>query len=349
MNILYIGQHTPGTTSKMRADQLKSIIKPCVFNVIDIHLPFYQTNRIWRSFGFRYNRGPLVWRINKYIKTQISNLNSQHKVKITGSQYDLIWLDKAVFITSTTTELLRGLTIRLVHFTPDMAFFSNSSLNFEKGLKLYDYVITTKSLEKEEYLKLISKEKLIVTTQGFDSNIHKLVVPFSQKKNTVAFIGLCEPFRESVIQKLINNKISVKLAGKGWVGFVKKNKSNLFLNFYGESLFSERYTQFIASAKFGIGLLSKKFPELHTTRTFEIPACGTALLTESNSETTTFFKEDEAIFYDTTDDLISRVIYLMNHPMELKVITTKCHKKVTNGGFDYESILKKILNQVGLL
>ena len=37
------------------------------------------------------------------------------------------------------------------------------------------------------------------------------------------------------------------------------------------------------------GLLAKWVPELHTTRTFEIPACGTALVTERNSETALVF------------------------------------------------------------
>jgi len=61
MNILYIGQYTSGTTSKMRAEQLKEIIhtsplgnREVNFNVIDTHIPFNNTTRLWRSIGFRY-------------------------------------------------------------------------------------------------------------------------------------------------------------------------------------------------------------------------------------------------------------------------------------------------------
>ena len=41
----------------------------------------------------------------------------------------------------------------------------------------------------------------------------------------------------------------------------------------------------------GLGLLSKRFPERHTTRTFEIPACGALLATERTADTTRFFDE----------------------------------------------------------
>jgi len=74
MNILYIGQYTSGTTSKMRAEQLKEIIhtsplgnREVNFNVIDTHIPFNNTTRLWRSIGFRYKCGPLIKKINRYI------------------------------------------------------------------------------------------------------------------------------------------------------------------------------------------------------------------------------------------------------------------------------------------
>lgn len=42
---------------------------------------------------------------------------------------------------------------------------------------------------------------------------------------------------------------------------------------------------------FARGALSRRFPERHTTRTFEIPACGTVLITEWNEEISVFLGE----------------------------------------------------------
>ncbi|MGQ1787099.1 CgeB family protein [Saccharicrinis sp. GN24d3] len=348
MNILYIGQYTNGTTSKMRADQLKQILgtsplgdRGVTFHIINTHIPFFQTHRIWRSLGFRYKGGPLISKVNKYVLNQLSNSTTQ--------QFNLIWVDKAIFLTPQTTQYLKSLTDKLVHFTPDMAFYGNQSVLFNKNIKLYDYLITTKTAEVKEYTKYIENDQLIVTTQGFDKSLHQPVIPFNEKKASVAFIGLCEPSREEMLQMLIDHQIKIKLAGKGWSAFVEKNKNSTYLNYVGEGLFSKDYTRFISSAYFSIGMLSKNFPELHTTRTFEIPACGTALITERNEETISFFTEEEAIFYDSAEEMIEKIKYYQNHLDELEVRTHKGTERVHKDGRDYESILRSVLHQINIL
>lgn len=335
MKLLYIGQHTEGTTSRMRADQLGKILNAQNFDVIDTHIPFFKTSKLFRSFGFRYKMGPLVWNINHYVLQELRT-----------KDYDLIWVDKGIFLNRGITEKLRKQTNRLVHFTPDMAFYENKSTLFTSSIPLYDFLITTKSKEREFYLSYIEPSKLIMTTQGFDSEIHSNVTEFKDKQDAVSFVGLRELYREQVIQNLINNDIKVLLAGKGWHNFVKKNKRNPYLEFHGDGLFSNEYAKFISSTKLSLGLLSKRFPELHTTRTFEIPACGTALITERNSETGKFFKENEVIFYNDIDDVIVKIIYFLGHPKELEGLSKSGQKKVIIDKYDYESILEDILNKV---
>ncbi len=373
MNILYIGQYTPGTTSKMRADQLKEIlnkylinnqtdnkkINPLTFNIIDTNIPFYQTNRIWRSLGFRYKKGSLIKKINKYVINEVNSLvgqkvnkNSSNNLstknyELNPNPYDLIWIDKAIFLTPRTTQYLKPLTNKLVHFTPDMAFFGNPSALFNKSLNYYDYLITTKIMEIGEYKKYGIENNLVITTQGFDNEIHKPLTPFSDKDNCVTFIGLCEAAREKMIQSLINNQIKVKLAGKGWMSFIENNKKNPYLTYLGEGLFSMDYTKLLSSSYFSLGLLYKQFPELHTTRTFEIPACGTALITEKNEETSSFFTNEEAIFYNDINDMIDKIKYYQENLDELEILTQKGTLRVHNDGRDYKSIMTNVLKGIG--
>jgi spore maturation protein CgeB len=354
MNILYIGQYTPGTTSKMRADKLNHILKPDTFDVIDTHIPFHQSHRIWRSLGFRYKRGPLIRRINNYIIKQLNltlkpqTLNPKPNT-FNPKPFNLIWVDKAIFLTPQTTAYLKTLTNKLVHFTPDMAFYSNRSILFENSINYYDYHITTKSAEVKMYEKMGVNDQLIICTQGFDKAIHQAYSAFSEKSHSVAFIGLYEPSREEIVQKLIDNHIDVRLAGKGWQSFIKKNAKNTYLYYVSDGVFGQDYARFISASYFSIGLLSKKFPELHTTRTFEIPACGTALITESNSETESFFKDDEAIFYNSTKEMVEQIKYYLAHLDELELLTLKGTQRVQADGRDYESILSNVLKQIGLL
>ncbi|REE27445.1 glycosyl transferase family 1 [Winogradskyella pacifica] len=335
MKVLYIGQFSEGTTSKMRAKTIEKILKPNVFQVIDTHVPFFKSNKLFRSFGFRYKIGPLIAVINKFVIKELK-----------ASYFDLIWIDKGVFLTAKTTKLLRKRADKLVHFTPDMAFYGNQSRLFNQSVPYFDYVITTKSKELQLYERIIPKEKILLTTQGFDKQIHKPYHTFEQKDNAIVFIGLAEPSRLKIAEQIINQNLTLKLVGKGWEAFVEKHKGNENLKFIGDAVYSSEYSKLISSSKFGLGLLSKNFPELHTTRTFEIPACGTALLTERNAETRLFYKDDEVVFYENQEDLIEKIFYFIKNQAELKNVIASGRNTVLNGNYDYESIIKELLNLI---
>jgi len=336
MKVLYIGQYTEGTTSKMRCDTLKQVLQPRVFEIIDTHVPFFKTHALFRRLGFRYKTGPLIRAVNAYIQSAL------------GKQYDVIWVDKAVFMSLTTTKLLRAATKLLVHYTPDAAFDMNRSRHFENSLSQYDFAITTKSFEMQRYLDFLPKQQLLWVPQGFDKQTHRALVPFEKKEAAITFIGLNEPSREAMLQSFLNAGFKVYLAGKKWEQFATKHQVP-HLKYLGEGLFGKDYTATIAQCQFAWGAISKRFPELHTTRTFEIPACGTALLTEENEETGSFFKPDEVVFYKTAEDLVAQIKYYLSHQKELEALTALGQKRVEQGGYDYASILTDVCIKIGIL
>lgn len=323
----------------MRGEILKKMLSDSEAFFFDTRFNFLYFNRIWQSVGFRLKRGPLVARVNQNLKHQLANQD----------HFDLIWVDKAIYLTDETTRLLRSKSGLLVHYTPDTAFYENRSRLFYNNLNRYDYLITTKSFEKAFYLKTVPEEKIILCTQGYNRAIHKPYVGFQEKIYDVTFIGLQEPHRTEVMQSLLDSGLSVQLGGMGWSRFVNENRKNSQLRFIGEFIGKEEYGNYISSALFSPGFLSKKFSELHTTRTFEIPACGTALLTESNEETRSFFNEDEAIFYHTQEELVEKIHYYKQHAEELRLLTEKGMQRVQTDGRDYESILRDILQKTGIL
>jgi len=332
---LYIGIFSEGSTSKMRGEKLKSLLPGWQFDVIDTDIPFSKQPHLFRSLGFRYKTGPVIMAVNQFI---LENLSFDH--------YKLVWIDKGIFLKKSTIEAIRSKSEKLIHYTPDTAFYGNRSVMFNRSIDLYDYLITTKSFELQNYRALISGHKIILTTQGFDSDIHTPSVSFESKHNRVAFVGLGEKYRERIIQNLLDNQINVALAGHKWNSFVNRNRKSPFLDFKGTSLWNQNYVSLISSSYFALGLLSKNFPELHTTRTLEIPACGTALLTEKNEETSAIFSDQQAIFYKNFNDLVSKINYYQQHLDELSVVTNNGLNKVRGGGLDYISILDKILKTI---
>ncbi len=333
MRVLYMGYYNEGSTARMRGEYLKELMPAASFKVINIDIPLHDTPRLMRSLGWRYKLGPLIGNINSYI---LNNLKGDFN-------YDLVWIDKGVFIRPDVIEKLKKNSGKLVHFTPDPAFTYHRSNLFYKALPLYDYCVTTKSFEIEDYRKF--GVQTIFCTQGYDPQLHK---PYhsSDEKSGVVFIGHKEDEREYIIAKLIEARIAVSIAGNHWDTFAAKRKNNNYLVYKGKGIYGVAYAQAISGAKIGLGFLSKWIPELHTTRSFEIPACGTALVTEENNETRAIFNKEEAIFFKKPDDVLPAVSYYLSHPEALDKLTANGYRKVIAGGYSYNEILKGILKQI---
>jgi spore maturation protein CgeB len=120
------------------------------------------------------------------------------------------------------------------------------------------------------------------------------------------------------------------------------------LQFLGTEVFGDRYVCEYASASVGLGLLSKRFPETHTTRTFEIPACGSLLATERTVDTVRFFKEDEALFFNDYQELGHRLGELLERPDEIEAAASRGHRRVLSDGRDYASVLSRVLDRLHL-
>ncbi|TXC81400.1 CgeB family protein [Luteibaculum oceani] len=332
MKVLYIGQYAHGETARMRGEILRKLLHPVrCFEIIDISKLCHAENRFFRTVGWRFKIGPLIWNINKLIFENIKNRS-----------YDLIWVDKGVFLKPKIVKELKSCCNLLVHFTPDPAFMYHQSRLFNKSVKFYDYLITTKRFEVDLYKRYQAK-KIILTTQGYDRNVH--VVRKNVSKEGIVFIGHYESNRGVVIKKLLEAGYPVKIAGINWRRFCRKhNVPNLC--YLGQGVFAEEYSKEIGKARIAMGFLSKIIPEEHTTRSFEIPACGTVLATERTSELLDIFSDNEVIYYDSIDELIKKLNDVYDNTERLKIMSYNAYNKLSEGNYEYTQIMQGILNKI---
>lgn len=317
----------------MRGEYLKELLPHSIFTVVNIDAPLNATPRIMRSVGWRYKKGPLLRNINRHIRKELNN----------DYNYDLVWIDKGVFIDPEIIFRLKKDSKRLVHFTPDPAFTYHRSKLFYEALPQYDYCITTKSFEIDFYKKY--GVKTVFCTQGFDPKVHKPYHDFRDKQGVV-FIGHKEEEREYIVSQLVEKNIKITIAGNHWDRFSAKRKHKPNLVYKGKGLFGDDYAKELSGALLGLGLLSRWVPELHTTRTFEIPACKTALVTEHNPEIGSMFSEDEVIYYDDVDEAISKIQHYILKRDKVASFAENGFKKVTESGYSYPEILAKLLKHV---
>ncbi len=337
MKVLYSGHYKVGCTSRMRGEQLKTILQPDAFFVADSDIPVDSTPMVFRSLGWRTYRGPLIGSISDALEKTLSEVD----------MLDLAWIDKGVFIKKSTLEKVRAKSRKLIHYTPDCAFYFNRSRHFLDGISQYDHCVTTKSFELEMYTSHGAKD-VVFCTQGYDPNLHFPRHSHSNKEGII-FIGLCEPYREDLLAYLIANGIHVKVAGENWERFARVHAKNPFLVYLGKGLFGQDYASAISGSLIGLGLLSRKFPELHTTRTFEIPACGTLLATERNPEIGGFFTEEEVLYYTGREDLLSKLHKYLRSPEIIREVSNRGSEKIRSLRFDYGHIMTGILEHAGFI
>ncbi|MEO0794557.1 MAG: glycosyltransferase [Verrucomicrobiota bacterium] len=333
----YVGILTEGTTSRMRAEVLRQLTPDWIWTWINTHPPYNDAAKWKRTLAMRFKKGPVLSETNRLVCSSLPSVKQ-----------NFIWVDKASYLTPATTQQMRTAAETLIHYTPDTAFHTNRFKGFNESLHYYDWAITTKSFEHDAYGAFIPKERLIATTQAYDSNLHSPRAGFAEKKADVIFIGLCEPDRETCASILVKAGLNIRIGGMGWDRFCAAHQAHENFEFIGNKVFGEDYSAEISNARFGLGLLSRRFPELHTTRTFEIPACGTVLATERNAETANYFSDDEALFVDDYAALPEKMNFLLQNPAKLEAMTAAGTQRVQRDGRDYETVLKKLLIQTGI-
>lgn len=333
---VYIGIRTPGTTSRLRSDALVRALPAAQWSNIDTDVPFRSAFRIWRSLAFRYRWGPAVRAINEYVLDRLP-----------PDKVDLIWVDKGVCLWPSTVAKLRQLARHLIYYTPDTSFLHNQSRFFNRSISLYDRIVTTKSLELSEFRRWVDVDKLILETQTYDRGLHFPRVPFSGKRPEAVLIGLCESSREECVAGLLDVGVPVRIGGRGWEGFLRRRQRDVNLVFEGDSVFGEQYAEALSRASIGLGLVTRRFSELHTTRTFEIPACGTALATERNAEVDRVFGPGDAIFFTSFSDLSAQCVRLLQEPELLRGIAERGHQRVLQSGCDNDAMVRRVLGPLG--
>lgn len=187
----------------------------------------------------------------------------------------------------------------------------------------------------------------------FSPQLHRPVTILESEKENfgcdVVFVGHYEPDgREVSVRALIAEGWRVRIwGGKYWsrsvLGGVYEQLQPIRL------AEGEDYAKALCGAQICLAFLSKLNRDTYTRRCFEIPACGRLMLAERTDDLLRMFKEDEeACFFSSDDELVRKVRWLLNNPMEREKIAAAGLRRVWADRRDVDSCAREMLKQIAI-
>jgi spore maturation protein CgeB len=355
--ILFLGEISPGQTSHMRMQAFQRLgYEVCGVNT---NAPWMRVPWLIRRLQRGLQQGSVVDEINQSAISAAQDFRP-----------DLIWAEKQEFLTIDTIEELRQLKARLVHFTPDPYFsleWKRTRL-MDRAMGAFDVLVYCKRYEQPDY-EAVGKP-LIYMPLGYCDRVHRpLPSADINWACSVGFLGGWEPRRETLLHAVAATGVDLKIWGGYWDFLCDGKRSlrrqiilsqlagkdrwqfhrDLLLanSHQGGEVYGDDYARALTGAKIGLGFLRQVCPDQHTTRTFEIPACGSMLLADRTEEHQEFFVEGkEAEFYDSSAELVDKVKYYTDNESARDRIAAAGHQRCSDSRYAYIHRLSDVLAQM---
>ena len=333
MKILFLGHLDEGQTTLMRMRALRRLGHEVVG--IDTIRPWLEASWGQRQLQRRLQKGPIVESINSSVLAAARSFKP-----------DLIWAEKQEFLKASTLEDLRRLGPRLLHFTPDPYFTLDWKRTrvMDQALPLFDALVYCKAYERADYQATGQLAQYMPL--GYCDQVHRpLPTDEPSWSCSVGFLGGWEPRREHML-RAIAERTNLKIRGAAWEFLVdgkwslrrhvvlsqlagvepfRIHRDQLLAEaLQGGEVYADDYAKALSGARIGLGFLRKVCPDQHTTRTFEIPACGSMLLADRTTEHQELFEEGkEAEFFETSEELLDKIDFYGKNETERKNIVQR--------------------------
>ena len=359
MRILFLGEIGPGQTSQMRLRALGRL----GHTVEGVHTvnPWMRTPWLKRQLQRRLQRGSVVDEINRRV------LNHARQFRP-----ELVWAEKQEFLRRETIEELRKLGAKTIHFTPDPYFsleWKRTRL-MDKSMRAFDALVYCKSYEREQY-QAIGKPTTYMPL-GYCHEVHRPLASDDVRWNcAVGFLGGWEPRREAFLHAVAAAGIDLKIWGGYWdflrdghwtprrhiilrqlageAAFQFHRDELLSRAHQGGEVYADDYARALTGSRIGVGFVRKVCPEQHTTRSFEIPACGSMLLADRTDEHQQFFEEGkEAEFFSSQEELLDKLRFYCGHDSARKAVAQRGYRRCHESGYAYVCRLATTFQALGL-
>ncbi len=260
-------------------------------------------------------------------QNQIDVLNQRIVREANEFRPDLTFYVKAYFVLPETVEQTRKYGPNFVYMNDDMFVHSSvRTFTFFDNVKRMDCVLTTKSFSVREY-HAAGASLVVYIPNAYDPKIHFPARPTDAERyvyeGDVSFIGFFRAKRADLLSELarFRNEFRLNIWGGGWGNITRFDNWHRYWKWRrlrgsirGGALWCEEMGKAIQSNRISLGLLCREVRDLHTSRSFEIPACGGFMLAERTEEHRMYFEEDkEAVYFSSFQELTDKIRFYLAH------------------------------------
>jgi len=195
--------------------------------------------------------------------------------------------------------------------------------------ELFNIVITT---DKNGYEKRKKKgyNNVLLNQWGYNHFLYRNIN--FPKIYDVSFVGRCYGIRKKFIDRLKNYGIQIITFGQGWNNGERLSQSDL-IKIYNQS-----------KIVLNISFSSKGNTIQIKGREFEVPGCGSLLLTKDSEEISRYFVPNkEIVVYEDENDAVSKIKYYLKNETERERIAKNGYERVLKN-HTYEKRFLDILN-----
>jgi hypothetical protein len=115
----------------------------------------------------------------------------------------------------------------------------------------------------------------------------------------------------------------------------------------GGEVYDDDYARALTGSTIGIGFLRRVCPDQHTTRTFEIPACGSMLLADRTEEHQEFFEEGkEAEYFGSKEELLDKVSFYTKNEVARMAVARAGRQRCIDGRYSYVDRMAKVMDSI---
>jgi spore maturation protein CgeB len=292
--VLYIGSFSG--TSQHRADALKRL----GYKVTQVS-PYVDLPKRWAQWLYRTGGLGIDWLVARSLRKQIAD-----------RKFDLACVDSGDVIGPSAMSVIRAAAPVITNYNADNPYHEPPPERLRwtilrRAASLYDLVVAVKRDDLDGQMRRVGVRHPMLIWQCADELEHRRYEfqgdEIAEWETDVIFAGAWMPGRDAFMAKLVEAGLNIRIYGNRWDRSPNFERIKPAVQF--KFLKDRDYAKAISAAKVAIVLLNDRNFDLHTTRSAEIPAIGTAMVAPRTSHHREMYVEgEEVLLFDDADECI---------------------------------------------